>query len=44
MERRPTRARLRRQRRARTIIATVCWLAIGFSIGIFVTLRAVGFS
>ena len=44
MERKPTRAQLRRRRLARRIITTTCFLAIGFGVGIIVTLRAVGFS
>jgi hypothetical protein len=44
MERRPTRAQLRQQRIVRKIITAACWLAIGFSVGIIVTLKVVGFS
>jgi hypothetical protein len=44
MERRPTRTQLRRQRLARRIVTTACFLVIGFSVGIIVTLEVVGFS
>ena len=44
MERKPTRAQLRRQRLTRRIITTTCFFVIGFSVGIIVTLKAVGFS
>lgn len=44
MERRPTRAQIRRDRRLRAVILAACWLSIGFGVGIIVTLKAVGFS
>ncbi len=44
MTRSNTRAQLRRDRRWRAVILAACWLAIGFSVGIIVTLKAVGFT
>lgn len=44
MDHRLTRIQLRRQRLTRRIIVTACCMAIGFSLGIYVTLKAVGFS